>query len=88
MQRAFRINPDLSLAHHLYTHFEVDAGRPLEAMVRLLGRVRACSSDRNCTRGWFTPAATSGLLDASMAAYRRATRLDPAIRTSIAHTSS
>jgi TolB-like protein len=85
MQRAFRINPDLSLAHHLYTHFEVEAGRSLEAMVRLLGRVRACSSDPELYAGLVHACRYVGLLDASIAAYRRATRLDPAIRTSIAH---
>ena len=84
-QRAFRINPDLSLAHHLYTHFEVDAGRSLEAMVRLLGRVRGCSSDPELYAGLVHACRYAGLLDASIAAYRRATRLDPAIRTSIAH---
>ena len=85
MQRAFRINPDLSLAHHFYTHFEVEAGRSLEAMVRLLGRVRGCSSDPELYAGLVHACRYVGLLDASMAAYRRATRLDPAIRTSIAH---
>jgi serine/threonine protein kinase len=85
LQRAFRINPDLSLAHHLYTHFEVDAGRSLEAMVRLLGRVRGCSSDPELYAGLVHACRYVGLLDASIAAYRRATRLDPAIRTSIAH---
>jgi len=85
LQRAFRINPDLSLAHHFYTHFEVDAGRSLEAMVRLLGRVRGCSSDPELYAGLVHACRYVGLLDASIAAYRRATRLDPAIRTSIAH---
>ena len=77
LQRAFRINPDLSLAHHLYTHFEVDAGRSLEAMVRLLGRVRGCSSDPELYAGLVHACRYVGLLDASIAAYRRATRLDP-----------
>jgi eukaryotic-like serine/threonine-protein kinase len=85
LQRAFRINPDLSLAHHLYTHLEVDAGRSLEAMVRLLGRVRGCSTDPELYAGLVHACRYVGLLDASIAAYRRATRLDPAIRTSIAH---
>ena len=85
LQRAFRINPDLSLAHHLYTHFEVDAGRSVEAMVRLLGRVRGCSSDPELYAGLLHACRYVGLLDASIAAYRRATRLDPAIRTSVAH---
>ena len=85
LQRSFRINPDLSLAHHFYTHFEVDAGRSLEAMTRLLGRVRQCSSDPELYAGLVHACRYLGLLDASVAAYRRATRLDPAIRTSIAH---
>jgi tetratricopeptide (TPR) repeat protein len=86
LQRAFRINPDLSLAHHLYTHFEVDAGRPVDAMVRLLDRVRGCSSDPELYAGLVHACRYAGLLDASLAAYARATRLDPAIRTSVAHT--
>ena len=85
MQRAFRINPDLSLAHHLYTHFEVEAGRSLEAMVRLLGRVRGCSSDPELYAGLVHACRYVGLLDASIAAYRRATRwirrFEPASRT-------
>jgi serine/threonine protein kinase/tetratricopeptide (TPR) repeat protein len=86
LQRAFRINPDLSLAHHLYTHFEVDAGRGIDAMVRLLGRVRSCSSDPELYAGLVHACRYAGLLDASVAAYHRAIRLDPAIRTSVAHT--
>ena len=86
LQRAFRINPDLSLAHHLYTHFEVDAGRPVNAMVRLLGRVRTCSSDPELYAGLVHACRYAGLLEASIAAYQRASRLDPAIRTSVAHT--
>jgi tetratricopeptide (TPR) repeat protein len=86
LQRAFRINPDLSLAHHLYTHFEVDAGRSVNAMVRLLGRVRGCSSDPELYAGLVHACRYAGLLDASVASYKRAIRLDPAIRTSVAHT--
>jgi serine/threonine-protein kinase len=86
LQRAFRINPDLSLAHHLYTHVEVDAGRSVDAIVRLLDRVRRCSSDPELYAGLVHACRYAGLVDASLAAYRRATRLDPAIRTSVAHT--
>lgn len=86
LQRAFRINPDLSLAHHFYTHFEVESGRPVDAMVRLLGRVRSCTSDPELYAGLVHACRYCGLLEASTAAYQRATRLDPAIRTSVAHT--
>src|SRR5262249_40413572 len=36
LKRALEINPDLSLAHHLYAYIEVDRGHAKEAMVRLL----------------------------------------------------
>jgi serine/threonine protein kinase len=85
LQRAFRINPDLSLAHHFYTHFQVDAGKSRDAMVRLLGRVARCSSDPELYAGLVHACRYGGLLEASIAAYQRAIRLDPAIRTSIAH---
>jgi TolB-like protein/tetratricopeptide (TPR) repeat protein len=86
IQRAFRINPDLSLAHHLYTHFEVDAGRASDAMLRLLGRVRHCATDPELFAGLVHACRYVGLLDASLAAHDRAVRLDPSIRTSVAHT--
>jgi eukaryotic-like serine/threonine-protein kinase len=84
-QRAFRINPDLSLAHNLYTYAEVDVGRALDAVIRLLGRVRGRASDPELYAGLVHACRYVGLLDASIAAYHRAKRLDPAIRTSVAH---
>ena len=83
--RAFRINPDLSLAHNLYTHVEVDSGRAQQAVVRLLGRVRDRTSDPELYAGLVHACRYCGLLDASIAAYNRASRLDPSIRTSVAH---
>jgi eukaryotic-like serine/threonine-protein kinase len=84
-QRAFRINPDLSVAHNLYTYVEVESGRALQATLRLLGRVRGRSSDPELYAGLVHSCRYTGLLDASIAAYQRATRLDPSIRTSVAH---
>ena len=84
-QRAFRINPDLSVAHNLYTYLEVENGHALEAMVRLLGRVRDRTSDPELYAGLVHACRYTGLIDASMAAFQRARRLDPAIRTSVAH---
>jgi tetratricopeptide (TPR) repeat protein len=66
-KRALKINPDLSLAHNLYTNAEVNPG---DAEL-FAGLVQACRY--------------SGLLRASVAAHERAARLDPAIRTSVAH---
>jgi serine/threonine protein kinase/tetratricopeptide (TPR) repeat protein len=84
-QRAFRINPDLSLAHNLYTYWEVENGRPLEAVLRLLGLVRQRISDPELYAGLVHACRYVGLLDASIEAFQRARRLDPAIRTSVAH---
>jgi len=85
-QRAFRINPDLSLAHNLYTYAEVESGRARQAVARLLGLVRARTSDPELYAGLVHACRYTGLLDASVAAFQRARRLDPSIRTSVAHT--
>jgi TolB-like protein len=84
-QRAFRINPELSLAHNLYTYMEVEGGRALEAVLRLLPRVRDRSSDPELYAGLVHACRYVGLLEASIAAFQRAKRLDPSIRTSVAH---
>ena len=57
LKRALDINPDLSLAHNLYAHVEVDAGRcsrsggPAARPCALHGH-----PSRNCSRAWCTPA--------------------------------
>jgi serine/threonine protein kinase/tetratricopeptide (TPR) repeat protein len=85
-QRAFRINPDLSVAHNLYTYLEVENGRARDAVVRLLGRVRSRASDPELYAGLVHACRYAGLLEASVAAFERARHLDPSIRTSVAHT--
>jgi eukaryotic-like serine/threonine-protein kinase len=84
--RAFELNPDLSLAHHLYTHLEVDSGRALQAVLRLLDRARARTGDPDLYAGLVHACRYVGLLDASVAAYHRAMRLDPTMVTTVAHT--
>jgi serine/threonine protein kinase/tetratricopeptide (TPR) repeat protein len=84
-QRAFRINPDLSLAHNLYTHSEVESGRAQQAVFRLLERIRDRSSDPELYAGLIHACRYAGLIDASIGAFHRARRLDPSIRTSVAH---
>jgi eukaryotic-like serine/threonine-protein kinase len=84
-QRAFRINPELSLAHNLYTYMEVESGRASHAVLRLLPLVAERSSDPELYAGLVQACRYVGLLDASIAAYQRAKRLDPSIRTSVAH---
>ena len=86
-QRALEINPDLSVAHNLYTNFEIESlGRAKEAVARLLGRMRAQAADPELFAGLVIACRYCGLLDASLAADRHARRLDPAIRTSVAYT--
>jgi TolB-like protein len=85
-QRAFELNPELSLTHNLYTHVEVDNGRALDAVLRLLGRLTGSSGDPDLYAGLVHACRYVGLVDASMAAFNRSRRLDPSIRTSVAHT--
>jgi eukaryotic-like serine/threonine-protein kinase len=85
-QRAMQINPDLTVAHNLYTNFEVESlGRAKEAMARLLGRAGS-QSDPELFTGLVIACRFCGLLDASLAADRQARRLDPAARTSVMYT--
>ena len=86
-KRALEINPDLSVAHNLYTNFEIESlGRAKEAMARLLGRVRSQAADPELFAGLVMACRFCGLLDASLAADRHARRLDPTIRTSVMYT--
>jgi TolB-like protein len=84
-QRAFHLNPDLPLAHNLYTYAEVESGRAMQAVVRLLSRLKGGSSNPELYAGLVHACRYAGLLDASLAAYERARRLDPSMRTSVAH---
>jgi serine/threonine protein kinase/tetratricopeptide (TPR) repeat protein len=84
-KRAFELNPDSSLAHNLYTYAEVETGRALRAVIRLLGRVKERSSDPELYAGLVHACRYVGLIDASVAACGRAKRLDPGVRTSVAH---
>jgi tetratricopeptide (TPR) repeat protein len=85
-QRALELNPDLSLAHNLYAHLEAERGRALEAMVRLLDRVRAHSNDPELFSGLVYVCRYCGLMNESAAAYARARWLDPNISTTGGHT--
>jgi serine/threonine protein kinase/tetratricopeptide (TPR) repeat protein len=84
-QRAFHLNPDLPLAHNLYTYMEVESGRALDAVLRLLVRLQTRTTDPDLFAGLVQACRYTGLLDASVAAYHRATRLDPAMTTSVHH---
>jgi TolB-like protein/tetratricopeptide (TPR) repeat protein len=83
-RRALALNPDLAVAHKLYAQLEADIGRAHDAMVRLVSRAR--TPDPELMAGLVTACRYCGLLDASVAAHRRARALDGKIATSVMHT--
>ncbi len=85
-QKAFELHPDLAIAHNLYARFEADRGRAVEAMRRLLERVKLARSDAELYVGLVHACRYAGLLEASAAAHDRAVRLDPQAQTSVAYT--
>jgi eukaryotic-like serine/threonine-protein kinase len=86
-RRALEINPELPIAHNFYTYFEIEEqGRAPEAVVRLLQRVATGAADPHLFAGLVVACRFCGLLDASLAADRRARRLDPSIQTSVQYT--
>ena len=85
--RALEINPDLPIAHNLYTYFELEErGRAAEAVVRLLDQVRSGAADPHLFAGLVVACRFCGLLHASLAADLRARRIDPGIQTSVQYT--
>jgi len=86
VQTALRLNPNLTLAHHLYTHVQIDQGRSLEAMRRLLGRAQQRRSDAELFAGLGHVCRYCGLLRPALIAHQEARRLDPLIPTSVMHT--
>jgi len=85
-QKALRLNPNLALAHNFYTHLQVDQGRSLEAMKRLLDRARRRRSDAEIFAGLAHVLRYCGLLQPALIAHQEARRLDPLISTSVMHT--
>jgi serine/threonine protein kinase/tetratricopeptide (TPR) repeat protein len=86
-RRALEINPELPLAHNLYTYFEIEElGRAREAMLRLLRMVETRAAVPDLYAGLVVACRFCGLLEASLAADQRARRLDPGVRTSVAYT--
>ena len=85
-RKAFKLNPELALAHNLYTFLQTDSGRSLEALERLLKRAQTHRNDPNLLTGLVQACRYCGLLEASIAADNWARRLDPHVRTSVAYT--
>ena len=84
-QRALALNPDLPVAHHLYTDLELDRGRPTEAMVRLIAQAKRGGADPHLFAGLVQACRYVGLLEASVTADARARRLEPQIETGVHH---
>lgn len=85
-RRALAINPELSLAHHLYAQLEMETGRSIEAFGRLLDRARVRHADPQLFTALVQACRYVGLLDVSRAAHDRARQLDPTVKTSVAYT--
>ena len=84
-QRALRLNPDLSLAHNLYTAVELETGRAQQAMLRLLERTRLRSADSELFAGLVQACRYVGLQRPAIVAHEHAVRLEPRIRTAVSH---
>ena len=85
-QTALHLNPHLTMAHNLYTQLQVDQGRALDAMKRLLDRAQRRRSDPELFAGLGHVCRYCGLLQAALRAQQEARRLDPLISTTINHT--
>jgi DNA-binding winged helix-turn-helix (wHTH) protein len=85
-QRAFIIDPDLASAHQFYTPLQVDTGQATQATIRLMHRLERHREDPETLAGLVQAFRYCGLLEESVAAHELAVSLDPAIRTSVAHT--
>jgi DNA-binding winged helix-turn-helix (wHTH) protein/tetratricopeptide (TPR) repeat protein len=83
LERARTLNPELPLAHTQFALLEVDLGRGIDAMTRLLARARLHRRDPDLLAGLVHACRYAGLLEASIAAHRRAVELDPLIATSV-----
>ena len=85
LRRAIELNPDLSVAQNLYTYLEAEKGRAPESNLRLLKQASVRMNDPELFAGMVQSLRYCGLLDESIAAYERAVRVDPAIRSSVSH---
>ncbi len=84
-RKALDLNPDLSIAHSLYTPLEVEGGRAEASMIRLLKRLEMRPGDPELLAGLVFACRYCGLLEASVSAHEEARRLDPSVRSSVAH---
>jgi DNA-binding winged helix-turn-helix (wHTH) protein len=85
-QRAFALDPDLACAHQFYTFVQVDTGRADEAVGRILERLKRHPGEPESFTSLVQVFRFRGLLQQSVEAHARASKLDPATVSSVAHT--
>jgi len=85
-QKAFELSPDLPLAHHFYTYLQVDQGRSLQALQRLLDLSSRRHSDPELFAALAHVCRYCGLLQPALFAHHEARRLDPQVPTTLNHT--
>ncbi len=86
-EKALALDPDLAVAHNYYAYYEIEElARPADAMRRLIEQARKAPTDPDLFAGLVTACRFCGLLEPSVEADRRARRLDPGMRTSVAYT--
>ncbi len=86
LARAFELHPDLSIGHQVHATIELDRGRSEQALDRLFRVVEKNPNDVGSYVQMIVGFRYLGLLDESVACYRRARMLDPEVRTSMIHT--
>ena len=84
--RAMSLNPHLSAAQNSYAYLQVDMGRAVAAVQRLLTRARQRPADPDLYAGLVHACRYAGLVDASAAAHQRAMALDPQMPTTVVQT--
>lgn len=82
-EHALELSPDLPIVHSLLTGLEVERGRAMEAMIRLIEQARRGDAAPDLFAGLVLSCRYCGLLEASIAADEQARRLDPKITTSV-----
>jgi tetratricopeptide (TPR) repeat protein len=85
-RRALELEPDLSVAHKFYAHFEAESGGAERAMVRLLERAKEKREDAELFAGLVHACRYCGLFEQSIAAHEEAQRLDPNASSSVEET--
>jgi serine/threonine protein kinase/tetratricopeptide (TPR) repeat protein len=84
-KRALELNPDLSIAHNLFTVVELETGRARQAMLRLLDRAQLRAADPELFAGLVQACRYAGLEQPAIRAHEHARRIEPQIRTAVNH---